>query len=106
MIPLGVRIYGLGAVALGLVGTAWGDFALQWQPVAAGFPGRTPLAYLFAALLLLAGLLVAGTTAKWRPNSVLLGAQALVALYAVVVVLMHGPQIVQHPGAFPVWNGV
>jgi uncharacterized membrane protein YphA (DoxX/SURF4 family) len=100
MIPLGIRIYGLGAIATGLVGLVWGDFALQWEPVAAGFPGRTALAYLFSALLVAAGVAV-----NWRRSSASLGAAALIGLYAVVVVLMHGAQIVQHPGAFVAWDG-
>jgi uncharacterized membrane protein YphA (DoxX/SURF4 family) len=100
MIPLGIRIYGLGAIATGLVGLAWGDFALQWEPVAASFPGRTALAYVFSALLI-----VAGAAVNWRRSSAALGAAALVGLYAVVVVLMHGAQIVQQPGAFAAWHG-
>lgn len=125
MVPLGVRTYGLGAMALGLVGLAWGDFALQWQPVEAGLPGRTPLAYVFAALLL-----IAGAAVNWRAarpsldgqaadvqalnarasdaqvhTLQTLGIQALIVLYAIVVLLMHGPTLVQHPGAFPAWNG-
>ena len=100
MIPLGIRIYGLGAIATGLVGLAWGDFALQWEPVAAGFPGRTALAYIFSALLVVAGIAV-----NWRRSAAALGAATLVGLYAVVVVLMHGAQIVQHPGAFVAWDG-
>jgi len=100
MIPFGIRIYGLGAIAIGLVGLAWGDFALQWEPVAASFPGRTALAYIFAALLVVAGVAVNG-----RRSFAALGAAALVVLYAVVVVLMHGAQIVQHPGAFVAWDG-
>lgn len=100
MIPLGIRIYGLGAIATGLVGLAWGDFALQWEPVAAGFPGRTALAYIFSSLLVVAGIAV-----NWRRSSAALGAATLVGLYAVVVVLMHGAQIVQHPGAFVAWDG-
>jgi uncharacterized membrane protein YphA (DoxX/SURF4 family) len=100
MIPLGIRLYGLGAIATGLVGLAWGDFALQWEPVAASFPGRTALAYIFSALLI-----VAGAAVNWRRSSAALGAAALVGLYAVVVVLMHGAQIVQQPGAFGAWDG-
>jgi uncharacterized membrane protein YphA (DoxX/SURF4 family) len=100
MIPVGIRMYGLGAIATGLVGLAWGDFALQWEPVAASFPRRTALADLFAALLVVAGLAL-----NWRRSPAALGATALVVLYAVVVVLMHGVQIVQHPGAFVTWSG-
>jgi len=85
MVPLGIRIYGLGAVALGLVGLVWGDFALQWQPVAAGFPGRTALAYLFSAALVIAGVCVnalnpptargtvAGDTARQRAGVSVVG---------------------------------
>lgn len=128
MVPLGIRIYGLGAMAIGLVGLVWGDFALQWQPVAAGFPGRTTLAYIFSAALLAAGTLVngrgpravpsfaahssaaAGSAGSATPASVGVGAAAvgsaaLATLYGVVVIFMHGPQIFQHPGTFPVWDG-
>jgi uncharacterized membrane protein YphA (DoxX/SURF4 family) len=100
MVPLGIRIYGLGAVALGLVGLVWGDFALQWRPVAAGFPGRTALAYLFSAALVIAGVCVNGLNPQRA-----VGAAALTGLYAVVVLFMHGPQIFQHPGAFAAWDG-
>jgi uncharacterized membrane protein len=133
VVPLGIRVYGLGAMAIGLVGLVWGDFALQWQPVAADFPGRTVLAYIFSAALLVAGALVnarrsraaarstlpgSGAPRSSRPavvgsvavgsasvGAATAGSAALAALYAVVVIFMHGPQIFQHPGAFPVWDG-
>ncbi len=100
MIPLGIRLYGLAAVATGLVGLAWGDFALQWQPVGAGFPGRTALAYVFALLLVLAGAAI-----NVRRTRVF-GATALSGLYGIVVVLMHGVDLAQHPGAFSAWSGL
>ncbi|MDB6102414.1 MAG: hypothetical protein JWO52_2413, partial [Gammaproteobacteria bacterium] len=62
--------------------------------------GRTALAYVFSALLI-----VAGAAVNWRRSPAALGAAALVGLYAVVVVLMHGAQIVQQPGAFAAWHG-
>jgi uncharacterized membrane protein YphA (DoxX/SURF4 family) len=120
MVPLGIRIYGLGAMVIGVVGLVWGDFALQWQPVAAGFPGRTTLAYIFSAALVVAGALVNGRATSAAPRSAVpgpaalrpaavgsaaVGSAALAALYAVVVIFMHGPQIFQHPGAFPAWDG-
>ena len=45
MISLGQRVFGLAAVALGVVGLVWDDFALVWQPVPANLPGRAMLAY-------------------------------------------------------------
>jgi uncharacterized membrane protein len=125
LVPLGIRIYGLGAMAIGLVGLVWGDFALQWQPVPAGLPGRTVLAYIFSAALLVAGALVndrgsravtglaahrsGGGTATVSvavgSRSAAVGSAALATGYAVVVIFMHGPQIFQHPGAFPAWDG-
>lgn len=94
MVPLGLRLYGWGAIALGAVGIVWGDFALQWQPVAAWIPGRTWLAYIFAAALVIAGA---------RMNAV--GAAALAGLYSVVVLFMHGPLLLQHPASLAAWSG-
>ena len=105
MVPPGIRLYGLGAIALGAVGIVWGDFALQWQPVAPWFPGRTVLAYLFGAALLIAGALMNDFNPLKDRRGVALGAAALAGLYSVVVVLMHGPLIFQHPGSFAAWSG-
>ncbi|MBS0419282.1 MAG: hypothetical protein JSR66_16350 [Proteobacteria bacterium] len=102
MVPVGIRFYGLGAITLGVVGIAWGDFALQWQPVAAWFPARTLLAYLFAAALVVAGACVNDTRGR---RATVFGATALAALYTGVVILMHGPLIIQHPASFANWSG-
>ncbi|HMI41928.1 MAG TPA: DoxX family membrane protein [Sphingomicrobium sp.] len=99
MMTFGIRVYGLGAVALGLVGLAWGDFALQWQPVPDGVPGRTVLAYATGAALMLAGAVL-----FWRRTTAF-GAAALTALYAAGVVLLHGPRVAAHPLALAEWSG-
>lgn len=49
---LGSRVYGFAAIALGLIGLAWGDFATVWQPVQASVPHREALAYIIAVCLL------------------------------------------------------
>ncbi|HEU4779238.1 MAG TPA: DoxX family protein [Steroidobacteraceae bacterium] len=52
---LNATLYGLGALLLGAVGICFHDFAMQWQPVPAGIAGRTMLAYLSGALLIIGG---------------------------------------------------
>jgi uncharacterized membrane protein YphA (DoxX/SURF4 family) len=96
---ISVRIYGLGAVALGLVGMVWGDFAAVWQPVPNSIPGRTALAYAVAAALLLAGLAV-----QWQRTAGL-GALALTALYSLGVILLHVPRVIAHATVFVTWLG-
>ena len=94
-----VRIYGLAAVAFGLVGLCWGDFAAVWQPVPATVPGRTGLAYLVAAVLLLAGLGI-----QWRRGAAL-GTLTLTILYSLGVILLHVPLVIAHPRVFVMWSG-
>jgi uncharacterized membrane protein len=100
MISFGVRMYALGALALGLVGLVWGDFALVWQPVPAGVPGRTLLAYLFA------GLLSVGALATNVRRSAAGGAALLCGLFALVVVLLHVPHIITHPFVFGTYSSI
>lgn len=100
MLTVGTRVYALGAIALGGVGLAWGDFALVWQPVPAGLPGRTLLAYLFAAALVLAGLALCYHATAAR------GAAALCALFALVVLLLHVPRVLRHPEVYGAWSGL
>jgi uncharacterized membrane protein YphA (DoxX/SURF4 family) len=94
-----VRIYGLGAVAFGLVGLVSGDFAAVWQPVPNTVPGRTALAYAVATALLLAGLGV-----QWR-RSAAAGVLALAILYSLGVILLHIPSVIAHPSVFVMWSG-
>jgi uncharacterized membrane protein YphA (DoxX/SURF4 family) len=53
---LGIYAYAAGAIFLGLVGLASGDFATPWQHVELVPPFRAPLAYLAALIELAAGL--------------------------------------------------
>jgi uncharacterized membrane protein YphA (DoxX/SURF4 family) len=62
-------------------------------------PGRAALAYLVAALLLLAGLSI-----LWR-KSAALGALTLAILYSLGVILLHVPLVIAHPSVFVMWSG-
>ena len=95
----GWRIYGLGAMALGVVCLAWGDFD-PGQPVPRGFPDRTALADAAAAFML-----VAGAAVEWRRTAAW-GAAALAAYYAlIVVILMNGRVVLAHYAEFGSYSG-
>jgi uncharacterized membrane protein len=53
---LGHAAFALAMSGLGVLGLIFGDFALQWQPVPPGLPGRQGLAYLSGAIMLLGGI--------------------------------------------------
>jgi uncharacterized membrane protein YphA (DoxX/SURF4 family) len=57
----GVHVYGAAAIALGVVGLVWSDFASVWQPVPPEFPSRRVLAWVVASLFLASGLAL-----QWR----------------------------------------
>jgi uncharacterized membrane protein YphA (DoxX/SURF4 family) len=94
-------VYGLGAVALGLVGLVWGDFATVWQPVQAlpfTLPHRMTLAYVAAACLLTAGVAI-----QWR-RSAPAGILVLAILYFIFALLWL-PRVVGYPQIFGTWAG-
>jgi uncharacterized membrane protein YphA (DoxX/SURF4 family) len=95
-----VRIYGLGAIALGLVGLVWGDFAVVWQPVPDAAPAPSALAYVVALAPLLAGLVV-----QW-PRAAGRSALALAGLYALAVIRFAVPRAIVHPSEFVNWYGI
>src|ERR1700759_4377952 len=78
---LGVYVYGLAAIFLGLLGLVSGDFATTWQNVGPNIAFRAPLAYLTAVLELVAGIAV-----LW-PRTARAGALALTILYSVFTLL-------------------
>jgi uncharacterized membrane protein YphA (DoxX/SURF4 family) len=98
---LGSRVYGLGAVALGLVGLVWGDFATNWQPIQAlpfTVPYRMALAYVAAACLLSAGVAI-----QWR-RSAPAGLLVLAILYFLFALLWL-PRVIGFPQIFGTWGG-
>lgn len=93
-------LYAIGAIILGAVGLAVGDFALQWQPVPASVPFRTALAYLSAVIL------ITGAALSLAPRNARLGAIVLSSFYAMWVVVLHLPRVVQQPADVSMWLGV
>jgi uncharacterized membrane protein YphA (DoxX/SURF4 family) len=95
-----VRIYGLAAVVLGLMGLVWGDFAVVWQPGPNDVPGQNALGYAMALPPLLAGLAI-----QWQRGAVP-GALALIVLYCLAVILLDVPAGIAHASVFVAWYGV
>jgi hypothetical protein len=86
----GWRVFGLGFIALSLVGFFWGG-----QPVPKWFPERTALGYFVAAFLLVAGLAI-----EWR-RTVTWAAAALAVYYGLFVLLLeNGPVILKNTAAY------
>jgi uncharacterized membrane protein len=74
---LGIYVYAAGAVFLGALGLASGDFATTWQHVGPDVPFRVPLAYVTAVIELAAGLAL-----LWH-RTARAGALTLTLLYSV-----------------------
>jgi len=94
---LGIYVYGGAAVALGLIGLAWGDFATNWQRVEADVPFRHVLAYMAAICEISAGAAVLGR------GSARVGAWILTTLYSVFT-LLWVPKIVAAPQIYDSWG--
>ena len=97
MSNLGVYLYGVAAVALGLIGLVWRDFAINWQRVPADVPYREILAYIAAVCELWAGVAI-----FWR-RSARASALMLTVLYSLFA-LSWVRQIVRTPQVYDVWG--
>jgi hypothetical protein len=98
MANLGIRVFGVAAIVLGLIGLLFADFAAVWHPVPDDLPGRTPLALVTALLFIAAGIAV-----QWRA-SVRAGAIALALLY-LVFALLWARRVIGYPQIFATWAG-
>lgn len=78
---LGIYVYAAGAIFLGILGLASGDFAATWQNISPKAPFRDVLVYLAASIEL-----GAGVALLWR-RTARVGALALTAVYAVFMLM-------------------
>ena len=93
-------IFAIGLIAIGVLGLVYGDFAMQWQPVPAGIPWHTGLAYLCAAIELVLGV------AFLIPSSVRIASRAALVYVALWWVLLKIPGVVQAPRVEASWLGL
>jgi uncharacterized membrane protein YphA (DoxX/SURF4 family) len=93
-------VFSLGVVVLGCLGVVYADFALQWQPVPADLPGRTPLAYLSAFVLTIAAAMT------FVPRTRHAAMLALAVCFALWVALLHLPRVIAAPLDVSQWLGL
>ncbi|HEY7895344.1 MAG TPA: hypothetical protein VIC24_10635 [Gemmatimonadaceae bacterium] len=93
-------IFAIGLIGMGVLGLAFGDFAMQWQPVPAGLPWRADLAYFCAALELLTGL------ALLVPRLASIASRVGVVYAALWWVLLKIPVVVAAPLTEVSWLGL
>lgn len=89
--------FALGLIGLGVLSLVYADFALQWQPVPAGIPGRTYLAYASGVVMI-----AVGAGLLWRPRSVVSSA---LLVYTFCWLLLKLPPILQAPQLEYNWLG-
>lgn len=90
----GKRIYGFGALVLGIPGLVRGDFAALGLPVAAHVPGYHLLLYACAGVLVLGGLAIN------VPRTEAFGSLALAALFAAWLLIVHLPRAGMQPAVW------
>ncbi|HEV7660799.1 MAG TPA: DoxX family protein [Allosphingosinicella sp.] len=97
---IGKRVYGLGAIMLGIPGLIYGSFAAMGLPVPLYVPGYQILAYASAALLILAGLAI-----NVRRLTAI-ASLALAAFFALWVMMLHLPHAFANFAIWVSWEAV
>src|SRR6202051_2408803 len=93
-----LTLFAIGMIGLGVLALVYDDFAMVWQPVPAGIPGRTALAYASGVIMLLGGVgLLLNATAAW--------AIRILFPYLIVWALLKVPPLVAAPQIEAVWLG-
>lgn len=93
-------LYALGFAGLGVLSLRSGDFALNWQPVPDGVPGRTVLAYVSGTILL------AGGIGMLLPRTARRGAIGLTIFVTLWLLVLQVPRVVHVPGEPAMWLGL
>ena len=97
---IAVRIYGLGAVLLGLTGLVWGDFAVVWIPSWIHALGQSNWGYAVSIIPLLAGLAL-----QWQ-RTAFLGALALFVPFCLAALFFDIPRGYAQPSMYVAWYGL
>jgi uncharacterized membrane protein len=93
-----LTLFAMGMIGLGILALVYGDFAMVWQPVPPGIPGRTFLAYASGVIMLLGGIgLLFRATAAWSVR--------ILFPYLIVWLLLKVPALVVAPKMEAVWLG-
>jgi uncharacterized membrane protein len=96
---LGTCVFGGAAIALGVIGLAFHDFATNWQRVEPNVPHRILLACVAAACEIAGGVAI-----LWR-RTALFGATLLAILYCIFV-LLWVQQVLRAPLIYDSWGNV
>jgi uncharacterized membrane protein len=92
--------FAVGLLGLGALTLAYGDFALQWQPVPTWVPARQVLAYLSGTTLIACGV------ALLAKRSAALASRVLFFYALLWVLLLKVPQVAAAPFVEINWNGL
>ena len=100
MIGLGRRIYGLGAILLGIVEMAYGSISPDWLPISSHLPGYPILAHGAARVLLVAGLAID------LPRAAQVAALVLAAWFALGMAVFELPHAIIKPADWGGWQQI
>ena len=100
MVGVGRRVYGLGAVALGVVVLVFGAVSPDWLPV----PAHLPAAGLMARGL--AGVLILSGAAVNLPRGEAVGGLVLAALFVLGMLVFEAPHTLARPASWGEWQAV